>query len=168
MLRKHTLLAITLATASVMAVAAPVHAKGKGGQAAHQAAAHKQHSHSGKSLLGDKIHTNGTHVIDKVGKNTVSAVVKDGKVAGIKVKNTDKGNVAVKKYKTKTTEKLSQAGGMGASFASYSPTLLAQYEGTTYIGYSFIDDYGDEQIYWFPYDMIYDGDTGATIYVPAE
>ena len=43
----------------------------------------------------------------------------------------------------------------------------AQYVGTTYIGYSYIDDYGDEVIYWFPYDMIYDGDTGAIECVPA-
>jgi hypothetical protein len=28
------------------------------------------------------------------------------------------------------------------------------------------DDYGDEQIYWYPYDMILDGDTGAVEYVP--
>ena len=33
-------------------------------------------------------------------------------------------------------------------------------------GYSFIDEYGDEQIYWFPYEMILDGDTGAIEYVP--
>jgi hypothetical protein len=43
-----------------------------------------------------------------------------------------------------------------------------QYLGVTWIGYSYIDDYGDEVIYWFPYDMIYDGDTGAVEYVPAE
>ena len=28
--------------------------------------------------------------------------------------------------------------------------------------------YGDEVIYWFPYDMIYDGDTGAIEYIPAD
>ena len=38
--------------------------------------------------------------------------------------------------------------------------------GTTYIGYAYIDDNGDEQIYWWPYEMIYDGDTGAVEYVP--
>ena len=31
---------------------------------------------------------------------------------------------------------------------------------------AFIDDNGDEQIYWFPYEMILDGDTGAIEYVP--
>ena len=38
--------------------------------------------------------------------------------------------------------------------------------GTVWIGYSYIDDYGYEVIYWFPYDMIYDGDTGAIEYIP--
>jgi hypothetical protein len=35
-----------------------------------------------------------------------------------------------------------------------------------WIGYSYIDDYGNEVIYWFPYDMILDGATGAIDYVP--
>jgi hypothetical protein len=42
-----------------------------------------------------------------------------------------------------------------------------QYMGTTYIGYAYVDELGDEEIYWFPYDMIYDGDTGAIEYMPA-
>ena len=35
-----------------------------------------------------------------------------------------------------------------------------------YIGYAYYDDYGDEVIYWFPYEMILDGDTGAVDYIP--
>ena len=161
MLCNYRHLAITMALASVIAFAGPTYAKGK----AH--AAHQRHGHSGQRLLGNKIHTNGPHVIDKVGKNTVSAVVKDGKIAGVKVKHSEKGDVAVKKYKTKSTEKLGQASGAVMTLASYEPQL-AQDEGWTWIGYSFIDDYGDEQIYWFPYEEIYDGDTGAVLYVPAE
>jgi hypothetical protein len=51
----------------------------------------------------------------------------------------------------------------------YASLLLAQdaYIGTMWIGYAYIDDYGDEVIYWFPYDMILDGDTGAIDYYPA-
>ena len=163
MIRKYRLFATTLAVVSMIAVVGPAYAKAK-------AKVHQRHNHSGQRLIGDKIHANGRHVIDKVGKNTVSAVVKDGKVAGVKVKHSEKGDVLVKKYKTKTTEKLGQAGGTVMTFASYDPTLLAQSEdlGWTWIGYSFIDDYGDEQIYWFPYDMVYDGDTGAVLYVPAD
>jgi len=162
MIRKYRLFVTTLAVVSMIAVVGPAYAKAK-------AKVHQRHNHSGQRLLGDKIHTNGTHAIDKVGKNTVSVVVKGGKVAGVKVKHSERGDVLVKKYKTKTPEKLGQAGGTVMTFASYDPTLLAQTEdlGWTWIGYSFIDDYGDEQIYWFPYDMIYDGDSGAVLYVPA-
>ena len=98
----------------------------------------------------------------------MTAHVKGGKVAGVTVKHSEKGAVAVKKYKTKSTEKLGQLGGASARFASYEPAQLAQDEGWTWIGYSFIDDYGDEQIYWFPYDEVYDPETDAVLYVPAE
>src|SRR6185503_6721791 len=101
----------------------PTYAKGK----AHQAQkAHQRHNHSGHALLGAKIHTNGRHVIDKVGKSTVTAEVKGGKVAGVKVKHSEKGALAVKKYKTKSTQKLGQAGGASVRFASYDPVQLAQ------------------------------------------
>ena len=163
MIRKYRLFMTTLVMVSMIAVVGPAYAKAK-------AKVHQRRNHSGQRLLGAKIHANGNHVIDKVGKNTVSAVVKDGKVAGVKVKHSEKGEVLVKKYKTKTTEKLGQAGGTMMTFASCDPTLLAQSDdmGWTWIGYSFIDDYGDEEIYWFPYDEIYDGDTGAVLYVPAD
>jgi hypothetical protein len=35
-----------------------------------------------------------------------------------------------------------------------------------YIGYSDIDDYGNEEIYWFPVEVIYEGDTGAVECIP--
>lgn len=38
--------------------------------------------------------------------------------------------------------------------------------GTVYIRYSCIDDDRNEEIYWFPEEMILDGDTGAVEYVP--
>ena len=74
---------------------------------------------------------------------------------------TAQGDVAVTKYKTST--KMASADGYRQVVY-----LVAQAQdlGTVYIGYSYVDDYGDEQIYWFPYDMILDGDTGAIDYVP--
>lgn len=122
------------------------------------AAAPKANHHNGQQLLGEKIKTNGNHVIDKKGPFTTSVEVKGGKIAGVHVKHETKGDVAVKKYKT--DRKLAQSD-RGASF------VLVQYQGTTYIGYSYIDEYGDEEIYWFPYDIILDGDTGAILFVPA-
>ena len=132
----------------------PGKGKGKGKRKAN----HKD----GKQLLGEKLKKNGKHVLDKKGANTASVDVKDGKITGVKVKHDKKGDVAVTKYKTKT--KMARVGGY--QFASMRLAQL-EYLGTVYIGYAYIDDDGYEEIYWFPYDMIYDGDTGATEYIPA-
>jgi hypothetical protein len=127
-------------------------------------AAAKANHHNGQQLLGEKIKTNGHHVIDKKGDYTASVEIKNGKVAGVHVKHSKKGEVAVKKYKT--DKKMAQAGRGLYQNASF---LLVQSQdlGIVYIGYAYIDDYGNEEIYWFPYDMILDGDTGAVLYVPA-
>jgi hypothetical protein len=127
-------------------------------------AAGKANHHNGQQLLGEKVKTNGHHVIHKKGNYTTSVEVKDGKVAGVHVTHAKKGDVPVKKYKT--NQKMALTGG----HVVYASLLLDQdqYVGTTYIGYSYFDDYGDEEIYWFPYDMILDGDTGAIVYVPAQ
>jgi len=126
------------------------------------AAAAKAKHHNGQQLLGEKIKTKGHHAIDKKGGYAVSVEVKDGKVAGFHVKHAKKGDVPVKKYKT--NKKMAQADGL-----QRAPFVLAQYEyvGTTWIGFAYVDEYGFEEIYWFPYDMILDGDTGAIEYVPA-
>ena len=115
----------------------------------------------GKQLLGENIKSNGSHVIDKKGAYTASVEVRDGKVAGLHVKHAKNGDVPVKKYKT--NKNMAQAG--GNHFASF---LLPQSQdlGTTWIGYSYVDEYGVETIYWFPYEMILDGATGAIVYVP--
>jgi hypothetical protein len=133
------------------AIAAP---KDKGGGKG------KQNHHAGHTMLGAKIKTNGTHQLDKKGKNTVNVDVKDGKIAGVKVKHETKGDVPVKKYKSKKK--------MASLEGPPSQAIPAdEYVGTTWIGYAYIDDDGYEEIYWFPYDMILDGDTGAIEYVPA-
>ncbi len=116
---------------------------------------------NGKDLLGDKIKTNGKHKIDKQGPHEVSVDVKDGKIAAFHVKHDKKGALPVKKYKTSKKMARLEAPKSGIVLAQY------QYLGTTYIGYAYYDEYGYEEIYWYPYDMIYDGDTGAIEYVAA-
>jgi len=69
----------------------------------------------------------------------------------------------VKKYKT--NKKMAEAS-VGGVMPVNLILVQAQSLGTTWIGYSYIDEYGEEVIYWFPYEMIYDGDTGAVEYVP--
>jgi Ni/Co efflux regulator RcnB len=135
---------------------------GKGHADQGQAKAKKANHRNGKDLVGDKIKTNGHHVIDKKGDYTAAVDVQNGKIAGMKVTHATKGDIPVKKYKT--SKKMAEAGGLQhAAFVRVQSTYI----GTTYIGYSYIDEYGNEEIYWYPYDMILDGDTGAVEYVPA-
>lgn len=127
-----------------------------------QQKAKKAKHENGKSLLGEKLKQNGKHKLDQKGKHTAFVDVKDGKIAGVSVEHADKGKVPVKKYKT--SQKVVDAG-YGFMHASMR---LAQSSGPIYIGFAYWDDYYQEEvIYWFPYDMIYDPDTGAVEYVPA-
>ena len=165
------MLAMSLAAvALVTAPAAMAQPKGKeqkeqkeqkGGQK-EQKAKHKHEN--GKALVGDKIKTNGKHKFHEHGKHSAFVNVSGGKIAGVSVTHAEKGAVPVKKYKTK--QKMADATSGGLQRVSLVLTQ-SEYLGTTYIGYAYIDDWGEEVIYWFPYDMILDGDTGAIEYVPA-
>ena len=121
---------------------------------------HKQHN--GKDLVGEKIKKDGKHKFHQNGKHTAFVNVKGGKITGVTVTHADKGNVKVKKYKT--TKKMAEETGSGMQRVSL---VLAQAQdlGTIWIGYSYFDEWDYETIYWFPYEMIYDGDTGAVEYV---
>lgn len=121
----------------------------------------KGHHHNGKDLVGAKIKTNGHHVIDTKGDVTTSVDVQDGKIAGLHAKHAKKGDLAVTKYKT--TKRMAQVDPLDGG--PRMMTVQDEYLGTVYIGYSYVNDYGEEDIYWFPYDMILDGDTGAVEYV---
>jgi hypothetical protein len=124
-------------------------------------AKHHNH-HDGKQLLGENLKTNGHHEIHRKGNYSTSVEVKDGKIGGVHVKHVTKGDIPVTKYKTH--KKMAQAGAR-VVYASLR-SVQDQDMGTVYIGYSYVDENGDEEIYWFPYDMIVDGDTGAVEYVP--
>ena len=121
----------------------------------------KKHVHNdGQKLAGGRLKQNGKHEIAKKNGHVVSVDVKGGKIAGMQVKHDKKGDIPVKKYKT--AKKLVLSGGI--HYATYQ--LAQAYSlGTTYIGYAYLDEDGYEEIYWFPYEMIYDGDTGAVDYV---
>ena len=167
MIRKHRLLSVLFAaTGLVVFTSATLAAKPEGNAAngkhqnAHQNKAHHQ---NGKQLLGEKIKTNGHHVIDQKGNVTASIEVKDGKIVGLHARHAKKGDLPVRKYKS--SQKMARVDGLQGA-AHLMTVQYDQYVGTTYIGYAYYDDYGDEQIYWFPVDMIIDGDTGAIEYVP--
>ena len=166
MIRNYRLLSLLFAATGLLAFAGATFAakpEGKPGngssQNAHQKKAHHQ---NGKQLLGEKIKTNGRHAIDRKGDVTASVEVKDGKIVGLHANHAKKGELPVKKYKS--SQKMALADGLQG--AAQLTSVQYEYVGTTYIGYAYYDDYGDEQIYWFPVDMIYDGYTGAIEYVP--
>jgi hypothetical protein len=133
------------------------------GNSAVAVVAKVQHHHNAKQLVGDKLKQDGHHDIDHKGKYTSSVDVKNGKIAALHVKHSEKGDIPVKKYKTHRKMAANATGHL-----MYATYRLAQTEdlGTEYIGYSYIDDEGNEEIYWFPAEEIYDGDTGAIEYVP--
>jgi hypothetical protein len=141
------------------------HGEGQGqGQGQGHGQGHgKANHHNGKQMLGDKIKTNGRHVIDKKGDYTAAADVQNGKVAGVHVTHATKGEVPVTKYKT--NKPMAQVRGQ-IVYASFR-LIQDEYLGTTYIGFGYVDDFGNEEIYWFPYDMVLNGDTGAIDYYPA-
>jgi hypothetical protein len=133
------------------------------GNSAVAAMAKVQHHHNAKQLVGEKLKQDGHHDIDHKGKFTTSVEVKGGKIAALHVRHSERGDIPVKKYKTH--RKLAENQSPRAIYVSYR---LAQMEdlGTEYIGYSYVDDEGNEEIYWFPAEEVYDPDTGAVEYVP--
>ena len=133
------------------------------GNVAFAAAAKKQNHHDGHQLVAARLKTDGHHDIEKRGHYTASVESKGGKIAAFHVAHDTKGAIPVKKYKT--NKKMVQATGSHLTYASFALPQDTDM-GTVYIGYSYIDDDGNEEIYWFPAEEILDGDTGAVEYVP--
>ena len=137
------------------------------GKAADQDKKPKKAKHqNGKQLAGDKLKKDGKHELHKNGKHTAYIDVKGGKVMGVSVKHAEKGDVPVKKYKT-TKNPMTMASVSSSGFQTVAFIPTQQVVGETWIGYSYIDEWGEEVIYWFPYDIVYDPYTDATEYVPA-
>jgi hypothetical protein len=122
-----------------------------------------QHHHNAKHLLGQKLKRDGHYAIDHQGKFTTSVDTSGGKITAVHVEHSVRGDIPVKKYKTR--RKLAMNIGGHLNYVSYRVAQLED-QGEEYIGYSYVDDRGTEEIYWFPVDMIYDADTGAGEYVP--
>jgi hypothetical protein len=133
------------------------------GNVAFAVAAKKQNHHDGHRLVAAKLKTDGHHDIEKKGHYTASVESKGGKIAAFHVVHDTKGDIPVKKYKT--NKKMVQATSSHLTYASFTLTQDTDL-GTVEIGYSYIDDDGNEEIYWFPAEEILDGDTGAVTYVP--
>ena len=119
--------------------------------------------HDAKQLVAANRNVDGHHDIEHRGKFTTSVEMKNGKVHALNVRHSERGAVPVKKYRTNRKMALNLTGHI--VYASLE-SGQAEDMGTVYMGYSYIDDNGDEQIYWFPAEMIEDPNTGAVEYVP--
>jgi hypothetical protein len=132
----------------------------------------KHNHHDGAQLLGGRIGTDGKHEIHKNGACTVHAHVQNKKIAAMSATHSSKGALAMKKYKS--SRKMVEGDGSVpvASESTGGLLQLADYRvaqsNITYVGYSYVDpDTGQEEIYWYPADMVIDPVTGAVSYVPA-
>jgi hypothetical protein len=133
------------------------------GNAAIAVAAKVQHHHNGTHLVGDHLKKDGRYDIDHHRDYTTSVDVQGGKIAALHVRQSGTGNIPVVKYEAR--KRLGDGGGEHLIYTSFR---LAQMQdlGAQWIGYSYVDDDGNEEIYWYPVDEIGDGDTGAIDYVP--
>lgn len=111
------------------------------------ALAKKKNHQNGHALLGDKIKQNGKHKLPKAGKVDVSAEVRNGKIVGLTATDPGKGNLPVRKVKSR--QKLAEAN-PGLVQAGMQ---LAQITVVYYYGYWF-DDGVDDWYYWFPADVV--------------
>jgi hypothetical protein len=111
----------------------------------HKARPH--HHKRGRDLLGDKIHQDGKHDIDKTASGkTVSAEVKGGKVVGMTAADQPMSKV-------RSHRKLASVAS-GFILAGFTPdTQLAQDDGDYYYGYC-IDDGVETDCYWYDADEV--------------
>jgi hypothetical protein len=139
MISRRTILAV-LASTGMIAVSGAALAK-------------KQKKHqNGHALLGDKIKQNGKHKLPKAGKVDVSVEVTSGKVASLTAAHPTKGNLQVRKVKSR--QKLAET----APAVILAGMKLAQ-GADWYYGYWFVDDEEDDWYYWFTADDVIVDDT---------
>jgi hypothetical protein len=106
------------------------------------AQAKKQKKHqNGRGLLGDNIKKNGKHKLPKAGKVDVSVDVSNGKVVGLTAAHPTKGNLQVRKVKSR--QKLADT--QPAVFQT-SMRMASDW----YYGWWFVDD----KAYWFTADVV--------------
>lgn len=118
--------------------------------------AKKKKHHHVNAHAATKLDKDGTQEVHKNGKHTASAEVKGGKIKSFHVKHATKGEVALRKVKSKTKVAMLDTNAPVPAETIY-----------TYYGYCY-DDYDDEDnevCYWYPVEVVIDDFTGAVVYV---
>ncbi|QEL26223.1 hypothetical protein FQV39_29175 [Bosea sp. F3-2] len=121
----------------------------------------KKHQ-SGSKLLGAKVKQNGKHKLAQSGSVDVEVEVKGGKVASLTAKHAQKGNLPVRKVKSK--QRLAELAGPNLVLAAADDGAfrVAQYA-DWYYGYEFTDG-TEDWYYWFTADEVYVDDTWVEYY----
>lgn len=121
--------------------------------------------HNGQQLLGRHFKADGNFPIDQKGGRTISVHVENGMVVGVDVQQPGKIDMPV--TKVKSSQRMAKLETEGVQMASFNlgqaPSL-----GMVYIGFAFLDEGGDEHVYWFPDGMVQGGDAGALDYAAAK
>jgi hypothetical protein len=119
----------------------------------------KSKHHDAHGMTKQHLGKDGHHEIHKNGKHTASAEVKGGKIASFKVKHATKGDVALRKVKSK--KKVAMLDGTPDQ-AQPADTVIYAYDGYCYDD---LDDADAEVCYWYPVEVVIDDFTGAVEYV---
>jgi hypothetical protein len=113
--------------------------------------AKQEHHKNGHALLGGKLKQNGRHEVDKIGKARVSAEVSNGKVVAMTATHPEKGNLAVRKVKSR--KKLAEIRPGTIQVAANGDVLQLAQDVVYYYAWCF-DDGLDVYCYWFPADVV--------------
>lgn len=113
----------------------------------------KQHHKNGHAFAKGKLKQNGRHEIDKAGDAVVSAEVNNGKVTGMSAARPQKGNLPVRKVKSR--KKMAQIDLPRVQLAAAGDNTIQLAQADVYY-YAWVFDYDgvEEYYYWYPADVV--------------
>jgi hypothetical protein len=123
--------------------------------------------HNGHSLIGDKLKTNGKHVLHTHGDHTAHAHVTGGKIAKVEVNHKTKGAVKVTAYTSNKKLHADAGSRVEHHYVSLDPEAAEpQFGGAiAWVGWGYTVN-GVVIIYWFPVTIVVGIPAGAVVYAP--
>jgi hypothetical protein len=121
--------------------------------------------HNAHKLLGNKLNTDGKHVLHSSGDHTAHAHVKGGKVHKVEVVHKTKGAVNVTKYKSAQKYHANAGSGVEHHYVGFNSDDATQECGgaIAFVGWGYTVN-GVVIIYWFPVAIVIGTDAGAVVY----
>ncbi len=109
------------------------------------------HHNNGHNLIKGKLKQNGRHQVDKAGQAAVSADVSNGKVTAMSANHPQKGNLPVRKVKSR--RKFADLAPGRVQLAANAEDVQVAQMVEYYYAWCF-DDGIDEYCYWYPADVV--------------